>query len=271
MSYGIREVAERVNVPEDFVRRLVAVGALPAEAGLGPPEVRRVRLLHSWAAAGLSVEAIVALVDRGALSLAFLDAPVMETPGRLDRSYQQLATDRGVPLAFLQALHQAVGFAPPGRADRAGEDDVTMLGIVELFRGVGVEGEATLRLLAVYADSLRRIAKAEADHYEANIERRLRGTGLDERELIEFGTRFGDRIVGLLERALLMIYRRHREHVWTDHAINQWRRRWRARGCRSGCRSHRRSASSTWPATPSSPRSAGTTSPRTSPGGWPGW
>jgi adenylate cyclase len=220
VSYGIREVAERVNVPEDFVRRLVAVGALPAEAGLGPPEVRRVRLLHSWAAAGLSVEAIVALVDRGALSLAFLDAPVMETPGRLDRSYQQLATDRGVPLAFLQALHQAIGFAPPGRADRAGEDDVTMLGIVELFRGVGVEDEATLRLLAVYADSLRRIAKAEADHYEANIERRLRGTGLDERELIEFGTRFGDRIVGLLERALLMIYRRHREHVWTDHAIN---------------------------------------------------
>jgi class 3 adenylate cyclase len=66
VSYGIREVAARANVPEEFARRLVAVGALPAGAGLGPPEVRRVRLLHSWAAAGLSVEAIVALVDRGA-------------------------------------------------------------------------------------------------------------------------------------------------------------------------------------------------------------
>ena len=57
MSYRIREVAERANVPEDFVRRLVAVGALPAEeAGLGPREVRRTRLLHSWTAARLSVE-----------------------------------------------------------------------------------------------------------------------------------------------------------------------------------------------------------------------
>jgi DNA-binding transcriptional MerR regulator len=165
----IAELAERANVPEDFVRRLVASGALPPEAaGLGPREVRRARLLHSWEAAGLSVETIVALVDRGALSLAFLDAPVMATPERLDRSYDQLAADRGVPLALLQALHQALGFAPPDPADRAGEDDATMLDLAELFRGAGVSDEATLRLLAVYADSLRRIAKAEADFYEAN-------------------------------------------------------------------------------------------------------
>jgi adenylate cyclase len=221
VPYRIREVAERANVPQGFVRQLVAVGALPGEeAGLGPREVRRVRLLHAWAAAGLPVEAIVALVDRGALSLAFLDAPVMETPERLDQSYEELAADRSVPLAFLQTLHQALGFAPPDPADRAGEDDVAMLEVAETFRGVGVGDDATLRLLAVYADSLRRIAKAEADYYEANIERRLRATGLDERRLIEFGTRLGDRIVPLLERALLMLYRRHREHVWTEHAIN---------------------------------------------------
>jgi adenylate cyclase len=221
VSYRIREVAEHANVPEGFVRRLMAVGALPREeAGLGPREVRRARLLHSWEAAGLSVESILTLVERGALSLAFLDAPVMETPQRLDRSYEQLAADRGVPLALVQALHQALGFAPPDPADRAGEDDVTMLDVVELFRSAGVGDEATLRLLAVYADGVRRIAKAEADYYEANIERRLRAGGLDERQLIEFGTRLGERVVSSLERTLFMLYGRHREHVWTEHAIN---------------------------------------------------
>jgi len=40
-----------------------------------------------------------------------------------------------------------------------------------LFRGAGAAENATLRLLAVYADNLRRIAKAEADYYEANVER----------------------------------------------------------------------------------------------------
>ena len=221
VSYAIREVAERANVPEGFVRQLIAVGALPAEAaGLGPREVRRARLLHSWTAAGLSLQTILALVDRGALSLMFLDAPVMATPERLDRSYQQLAADRGIPLSFLQALNQTLGFAPPQPDDRAGEDDVAMLEVAETMRGAGGQDEATLRLLAVYADSLRRIAKAEAEYYETNIERRLRVTGLDERRLIEFGTRFGDRIIGLLERTIFMIYRRHREHIWTEHAIN---------------------------------------------------
>jgi hypothetical protein len=167
----------------------------------------------------------------------------MATPERLDRSYRQLAADRGVPLAFVQALHQALGFAPPEPDARAGEDDVTMLEVAELFRGAGADDEATLRLLAVYADSVRRIAKAEADYYEANIERRLRGRGLDERQLIEFGTRFGDRIIALLERALLMLYRRHREHVWTDHAVNHVEEALEGSGWRSGCRGHRRSAS----------------------------
>ena len=221
MSYAIREVAERANVPEGFVRQLIAAGALPAAAaGLGPREVRRARLLHSWTAAGLSLQTILGLVDRGALSLMFLDAPVMATPERLDRSYQQLAAERGIPLSFVQALHQSLGFAPPQPDDRAGEDDVTMLEVAEIFRGAGGQDEATLRLLAVYADSLRRIAKAEADYYETNVERRLRATGLDERRLIEFGTRFGDRVIGLLERTIFMIYRRHREHIWTEHAIN---------------------------------------------------
>ena len=53
MPYRIGEVAERANVPEDFVRQLIDLGALPGEeAGLGIAEVRRARLLHSWAAAG---------------------------------------------------------------------------------------------------------------------------------------------------------------------------------------------------------------------------
>jgi adenylate cyclase len=222
VSERIQEVAERANVPEDFVRQLVAAGALPhAEAELGSPgAVRRARLLWSWRQAGLTVETVIALVNRGALSLAFLDAPVMELPERLDRSYEQLAADRGVPMSFVQALHQSLGFAAPEPGDRAGEDDATMLEVAKLFRGAGVADDATLRLLAVYADNLRRIAKAEADYYEAHIERRLRAAGLDERQLIELGTQLGDRVIGLLERVLLMVYRRRREHVWTEHAIN---------------------------------------------------
>ena len=220
-AFSIQDVAQRANVPEGFVRHLVTVGALPSEeAGLGPREVRRARLLQAWEAAGLSVEAIVTLIHRGTLPLGFLDAPSMRTPESLDQSYEELAAELGVPVPLVQALHEALGFVPPRPDDRAGEDDVTMLDLIGMFREAGAADEATLRLLSVYADSLRRIAKAEVEYYEANIERRLRGKGLDERQLIEFSTRLGDRITSSRERTLLMIYRRHREHVWTEHTIN---------------------------------------------------
>jgi hypothetical protein len=136
VSDRIQEIAERANVPEGFVRQLVAARALPGEAGESgfPQAVRRARLLWSWTAAGLSVETVLALINKGALSLAFLDAPVMALPERLDRSYKQLAADYGVPMSFLQALHQSLGFAPPEPGDRAGEDDATMLEVAGLFR-----------------------------------------------------------------------------------------------------------------------------------------
>jgi adenylate cyclase len=222
VSDRIEEIAKRANVPEGFVRQLVAAGALPCDEGelRSSGAVRRARLLWSWTAAGLSVETVLGLIDKGALSLAFLDAPVMALPERLDRSYEQLAAERGAPMSLVQALHQSLGFAPPEPGDMAGEDDATMLEVARLFRGAGATDDATLRLLAVYADNLRRIAKAESDYYEANIERRLRAEGLDERQLIELGTQLGDRVIGLLERVLLMVYRRRREHVWTEHAIN---------------------------------------------------
>ena len=75
MSDRIQEVAERANVPEDFVRQLVAAGALPgAEGELElAGAVRRVRLLRSWTAAGLSVETILTLVNRG--------RPIVGVPG----------------------------------------------------------------------------------------------------------------------------------------------------------------------------------------------
>jgi hypothetical protein len=71
----------------------------------------------------------------------------------------------------------------------------------------------------VYADRLRRVAKAEAELYEAQIEGQLRGPGLGEAELLEFVARFGDQVIASPEQALIDTYQRHREHVWIEHWI----------------------------------------------------
>jgi class 3 adenylate cyclase len=117
-------------------------------------------------------------------------------------------------------VQEALGFAPPDPTDRAREGDGELLALVRTFLEVGADEGPTLRLLRVYADALRRVAAAEAELYESQIEGRLRASGRGERELLDFGARFGNRVVASLERALLDIYHRHREHVWIEHSIN---------------------------------------------------
>jgi adenylate cyclase len=214
------EVARRANAPIEFVRRLTALGALSDDLSVAVKrELGRVRLLYAWSQAGFPPETIMRLVDQKALSITFLDASV-QAAGRLDRRYEDIAADRGVPEPLVERLHESIGFEPPDPHDLAGEDDVALLDVMELFRSVDVPDEAVVRLFAVYADAVHRIAKAEAELYEANIEERLRASGMTERELIEFGTDFGNRVTAALERALVMVYRRHRVHAWIEHSVN---------------------------------------------------
>ncbi len=215
------EVARRANVPIEFVRRLVALGALSEDLSIAvEQELGRVRLLFAWSQAGFPPETIMRLVDHKALSITFLDAPSVQGPGRLDRPYEDIAAERGVPESLVERLHESIGFEPPNPQDRAGEDDVAMLAVLDLFRNVGVPDEAGVRLFAVYADAVRRLAKAEAELYEANIEERLRASGMNEREQIEFGIDFGNRVSAALEEALVLVYRRHRVHAWAEHSVN---------------------------------------------------
>jgi adenylate cyclase len=216
----VEEMAQRANVPAAFVDRLVELDAISGEPDIAGRELGRVRLLYAWSHAGLPVETIMRLVDQGVLSITFLDAAAVEAPSRLDRSYEDLAAEHGGNQSLIDRLHQAIGFEPPNPRDRGGEDDLALLDVVELFRQVGVPDKAVLRLFAVYADAAHRVAKAEAELYEANIEGRLRTSGMTERELMEFGTRFGNRVSAAVEKALVMVYRRHRVHVWIEHSVN---------------------------------------------------
>jgi len=218
---ALDDLAQRANVPALFVQRLVELGALNENLSVAARhELGRVRLLYAWTQAGFPPETIMRLVRQKALSITFLDTPGVRAAARLDRRYEDVAAERGVSEPFVERLHESIGFEAPKKGDRAGEDDLALLDVRGLFRSVDVPDEATVRLFAVYADAARRLAKAEADLYEANIEEHLRASGMNERELIEFGTDFGNRVSAALERALVSVYRRHRVHAWIEHSVN---------------------------------------------------
>jgi class 3 adenylate cyclase len=220
-GYTPSEVARDAGVDEAFVRRMLDLGAIPAEENgdLGPRDVRRVRLLHTWERAGLDPETVVGLVRGGTLSLGFLDTPIIVgSPSNV--TYEELAADENVPFTLVRATEEALGFAPPRPDDRARGDDGRLVDVAKLFADVGASEAAILRLFRVYANSLRRIAQAEAELFESEIEGRLRSAGMTERQLMDLGNAFGERALSALEAALIAVYRRHREHVWIEHSTN---------------------------------------------------
>ena len=222
LQLTVNDLVREAGVDEAFVHTLIALGAIhrEGEGSYGSREVSRVRLLHAWAAAGLPPEGIMRSLEAGTLSLAFLDGPMYARPGEPDLTYRQLAADEDAAMPLVEAIHTALGFAPPAANDQARRDDAHLIELVRLFTSVGASEASTLRLLRVYADGLRRIAQAEVELYESEIEGRLRGSGMDERTLMEFGSDFGERALSALERTLLAVYRRLREHIWIDHSTN---------------------------------------------------
>jgi class 3 adenylate cyclase len=212
----------RAGIDEEYVRRLRELGALSGDEG--PYEERDVHvaaLLHMWERAGLSVPAILEAAGAGTLSLDFLDSPAWELPEPLPVTYREFAEEQGVPLSLLQGIQESMGFAAPEPDDRVSPDDATLTELLLIVLELGASEDAARRLFRVYADNIRRLAMAEADLYLEELERRWAGSGADESELMLRGADLGRRMAEPVQRTILAIYERYRQHIWTGYGIQR--------------------------------------------------
>ena len=74
----IRELAARAGVDAGYVRRLVDLGFLKADAAATAGVVRIVRMIDSLEQAGITVDAMARAQADGVLSFAFLEFPVFD-------------------------------------------------------------------------------------------------------------------------------------------------------------------------------------------------
>jgi class 3 adenylate cyclase len=214
-------VASRAGVEAEYVRRLAELGALVSRGEeYGEQDVHRVALLHAWEAAGLSPESILTAVRHGELSFSFLETPGWALPERPDRTYRELSEEQGVPLSLIIGLHEAIGFQPPSPDERVRQDDLVMVELARTILGAGASEAVVRRMFHLYADNLRRLATAEAELYQAEVQTRLRHEGMTEADLMGYGSQLGQRTAPLVRQTLLGIYERHRQHVWTEHSIS---------------------------------------------------
>jgi adenylate cyclase len=220
------ELADLSGVAEVEVGRLVELGILVAGDGAGPflaSDVQKVRLAVACELAGLPMAEIAAAIRAGRLSLAFLEAaPFRRWAVRSAPSYRQVSQETGVPLEVLGVVLESMGFARVGPEEPMREDELAVVPLLQLGLSSGILDLAWLtRLGRAHAEGLRLIATAWGEAYQARFEGPVLASGGDQRTAMELAAQLSVDFLPLADPALLAIYRRQQELLWTEGLVER--------------------------------------------------
>ena len=219
-------LADLAGVGPAEVERLVEQGILVARDGpdpFGEGDVPKVRLAVACERAGLPMAGVVSAVRAGRLSFAFLEAsPFRRWAVRSGRTYRQVSQDTGIPLDTLGAVLESMGFARAGPDEPMREDELEILPLLRHGLASGILDPAWLsRLGRAHVEGLRLIATAWGDAYQARFEGPVRAAGGDQRAAMEVAARLSIDFLPLGDPALLAIYHRQEELVWTEGLVER--------------------------------------------------
>jgi adenylate cyclase len=219
-------LADLAGVTAVEVQRLVELGILVAREGAGPfreSDVQKVRLAAACEQAGLPMEGIAAAVRAGRLSFAFLEAaPFRRWAVRSGRTYRQVSQETGVPLELLGSALESMGFARMGPDEPIREDELEIVPLVQHGVSSGLLDLAWLtRLGRAHAEGLRLIATAWGEAYQARFEGPTLAAGATQQAAMERAAQLSIQFLPLADPALLGIYHRQQELLWTGGLVER--------------------------------------------------
>ncbi|HTG46182.1 MAG TPA: adenylate/guanylate cyclase domain-containing protein [Actinomycetota bacterium] len=219
-TYSAAEVASRAGVDPGEVARMTELGILAPEAPdrYAAGDVRRVLLARSLDDAGIRLEDVAAGIERGDVSLAFLDAAAYERFSMLaDETFRQASDRTGVSLEQLMMIREATGLAAPSPEDRLREDELPIVRFLEIQAHEGFRPLAAERLLRVYGEETRRIAESEAAWWNTEVIEPAIAAGASTEEV--GNAALSDRISPLAEAAMLAMYHAQQGRAWTANIV----------------------------------------------------
>jgi adenylate cyclase len=218
------DLARLAGVTEAEIGRLVDLGILVPREGAAPfraGDMQKVRLARACERAGLPMEAIAAAIAAGRLSFAFLEAaPYHRWAAPSARTYRQVSQETGVSLEALRETLEAMGFTWTSPDERVREDELEVVPLVGLAAASGILDQVWMtRVGRAYAEGMRLAATVENEAYRARFERPVLDSGLGQRRAMERASELASQFIPLVDRALMGVYRRQQELVWTDHQV----------------------------------------------------
>jgi adenylate cyclase len=219
-------LADLAGVTEAEVRRVVELGILVARDGADPfleTDVQKVRLAAACERAGLPMAGIASAIRAGRLSFAFLEAaPFRRWAVRSGRTYRQVSQDTGIPLELLGGALESMGFARVGPDEPMREDELAVVPLLQVGVSSGILDLAWLsRLGRAHVEGLRLIATAWGEAYQARFEGPVLAAGGDQRTAMELAAQQSLDFLPVGDPALLAIYRRQQELLWTEGLVER--------------------------------------------------
>jgi adenylate cyclase len=217
------ELAQRADIPVEFVDRLVELGIVPAGEGSAPfslGDLRRARFARGLEQGGIPLEILGAAIRNGSLSLEFFDARYWDRFGGMSaKTYRELNAETGLGMDLLVAIRESMGFARPGPDDLAREDELAMVPLLRELIGMGVDPSVLERHVRIWGDGIRRIAEADGTFYRSQILSPLLKGGVSWSDVIEVASAGNERMVPYLDPALLSLYHAQSERTWMANIV----------------------------------------------------
>jgi adenylate cyclase len=100
------------------------------------------------------------------------------------------------------------------------EDELEVVPLVQLAFSSGLFDAAWIaRVGRAYSEGLRLAATVENEAYRARFEEPVRQAGLGQRRAMDLASELAGQFLPLVDRAIMGIFRRQQELVWTEHQI----------------------------------------------------
>jgi adenylate cyclase len=218
------EVADRAGVAREYVDRLMELGIVQPspENGLTRGDVRRVKLAETLEGAGITLDALVAGLESGRLSLGFMDLPSYQRFATLaDDSFRQVSERTELPLELLTVVREATGGAVPDPDDRMREDELEIVPALEEALRTGVSERSLSRLLRVLGDGLRRTAETQGASWRSDFMEPLLARGATVDDVVAASQTAGQvEFDDKLDRAILAVWHAQQAQSWTANVIS---------------------------------------------------
>ena len=202
----IDELAELVGEAVSTVREYIDLGILADTDSYGIPDAERVRLVQILRRRGIDPGSIAVALKRQLDIFQRYLAQLYPEGTFPSITLEEAAERSGIDVGFLRHIREAGGLG--GQFDRLTDDDVRAMHAITIGTTAGFPEAALLQLVRVYADSLGRVADAEARLFHFYVHERFKRDGLSDDALENATIASIEQLLPLVEPTILYFHRR---------------------------------------------------------------